>query len=61
MSVSIDATLRKWSLKLDDLGKAKREVEEARKGLIEEKKAPPKKSLMTAEEERELAELMDSE
>ncbi|KAI9869845.1 MAG: hypothetical protein M1830_005032, partial [Pleopsidium flavum] len=59
VSVSIDATIRKWSLKPDELRKATLEAEEARKGLAEEKAEPVKKSLMTAEEESELAELMD--
>ncbi|KAI9870170.1 MAG: hypothetical protein M1830_004570 [Pleopsidium flavum] len=59
VSVSIDATIRKWSLKPDELRKATIEAEEARKGLTEEKREPVKKSLMTAEEESELAELMD--
>lgn len=62
VSVSIDATIRKWSLKAQDLRKAVAEAEKARDGIIEEKKEAAKPSLMTTEEERELAELMgDSE
>jgi len=59
VSVCIDATIRKWSLKPEDLRKAIAEAEEARKGIVEEKREPTKPSLMTAEEERELADLMD--
>ena len=59
VSVSIDATIRKWSLKPEDLRKAITEAQETRLGLVEEKKEPTKPSLMTTEEERELAELMD--
>jgi len=59
VSVSIDATIRKWSLKPQDLRKAKVEAEETKDGIGEEKKEPTKKCLMTADEERELAELMD--
>lgn len=59
VSVSIDATIRKWSLKPEDLRKAIAEADEAKKGPVEEKKEPKKPSLMTAEEEQELAELMD--
>lgn len=59
VSVSIDATIRKWSLKAEDLRQAIEEAKEAREGVVDEKKEPTKPSLMTAEEERELAELMD--
>ena len=59
VSVSIDGTVRQWSLMPDDLQKAKVAQEEAKKGVVKEKQAPVKKSLMTEEEERELAELMD--
>lgn len=54
VSVSIDATIRQWSLKPTDLQKA---IEDAKKKPAEEE--PPKQeSLLTEEEERELAELM---
>jgi WD40 repeat protein len=60
VSVSIDGTVRQWSLKPQDLERAR---EEAKAGIeeeeVEEKKEPEKKSLLTAEEEAELAELMD--
>ncbi len=39
--------------------KAKREAEEEWDGLVAEKEVPVKKSLMTAEEESELAEMME--
>ena len=59
VSVSIDATLRQWSLKPEDLQKAKVAREEADKGVVKEKQAQGKTPLMTADEELELAELMD--
>ncbi|KAI5841783.1 WD40-repeat-containing domain protein [Morchella snyderi] len=67
VSVSIDGTVRRWSLRHDDLLKA---VEEKKKkaleqgtGEQEEEEAGKKKgeSLLTAEEERELAELMEED
>ncbi|TID20088.1 WD repeat protein [Venturia nashicola] len=58
VSVSIDGTVRQWSLKPQDLERAR---EAARTEVVEEveEKKVEKKSLMTAEEEAELAELMD--
>lgn len=58
ISVSIDGTVRQWSLKPQDLERAR---EAARTEVLEEdgEKKVEKKSLMTAEEEAELAELMD--
>lgn len=60
-SVSIDGTIRKWSLKQPDLLKAieakKEEHKEKGKPVVEEKKG----SLLTVEEERELAELMEDD
>lgn len=61
ISVSIDGTIRTWGLGKADLEKARKEREEKLKGVLEEEKAKPKKSLLTAEEEAELAELMDSD
>lgn len=57
VSVSIDATIRQWSLIPDDLQRA---VERAKNPTSEEDepKANPE-SMLTEEEERELAELMD--
>ncbi|KAI9846196.1 MAG: hypothetical protein M1837_004310 [Sclerophora amabilis] len=64
ISVSIDCTIRKWSLKPDDLmvaiaaekDKEKREEKEKEK---EKEKGKEKESLLTQDEEDELAELMD--
>lgn len=59
-SVSIDGTIRKWSLKQVDLLKAieakREENKEQEKPIVEEKG-----SLLTVEEERELAELMEDD
>lgn len=55
ISVSIDATIRQWSLKADDLRRAK---EDSQKKKSEDEEAPKKESMLTEEEERELAELM---
>ena len=59
VSVSIDATIRQWSLKAQELAKAIKEAEDERLGATE--KAEPKKNegIMTAEEEAELAELLE--
>lgn len=64
VSASIDATIRRWSLDPKDLQKAKREAEEASRGNVEEvveEEGEKSKALMTAEEEAELAELMDGD
>jgi WD40 repeat protein len=61
ISVSIDGTIRTWGLEKADLEKARKEREQRLKGVMEEEKVKPKKSLLTAEEEAELAELMDSD
>jgi WD40 repeat protein len=58
VSVSIDGTVRQWSLKAQELAKAVQEAEDERLGKIEEDKAEKKEGLMTLEEEAELAELM---
>ncbi len=50
-----------WPLGKAELEKAKIEQEERLKGIPKEEKVAPKKSLLTAEEEAELAELMDSD
>lgn len=57
--MSIDGTVRQWSLKPEELRTARLAREEAEKGGVEERLALGEKSLMTEEEERELAELMD--
>ena len=62
ISISIDGTIRQWSLRLEDLEKAVREVEEARNGVNERAETfETKTTLMTEDEERELAELMESD
>lgn len=61
VSVSIDGTVRTWGLSKAELNKAIREKEEKAKGVVKEEKTQPKSGLLTAEEEVELAELMDSD
>lgn len=58
ISVSIDATVRQWSLKPQELAKAVEEAESERLGKDKEKEPEQQESLMTAEEEAELAELL---
>lgn len=59
VSVSIDATIRQWSLKPQDLEAA---VERAKKPATEEEEQPQNSgSMLTEEEERELAELMEED
>ncbi|KAG0647944.1 putative WD repeat-containing [Hyphodiscus hymeniophilus] len=60
VSVSIDGTVRTWGLTKAALNKAIKEKDEKGKGVAKEK-IQPKKSLLTAEEEAELADLMDSD
>ncbi|KAJ5561826.1 hypothetical protein N7535_003711 [Penicillium sp. DV-2018c] len=56
VSVGIDATIRQWSLRPDELQKA---VELAKKPAEDKKEEDkPAESMLTAEEEAELAELM---
>ncbi|KAL4915120.1 WD40-repeat-containing domain protein [Aspergillus aurantiobrunneus] len=57
VSVSIDATIRQWSLKPDDLRNA---VDQATKPPTDEQLANPE-SMLTEEEERELAGLLEEE
>jgi len=61
VSVSIDGTVRSWDLSKPELEKAIKEKEDEAKGVVKEVKIQPKKSLLTEEEEAELAELMDSD
>jgi WD40 repeat protein len=56
VSVSIDGTVRVWGLKAAELEKAIKEAQEEKDGV--EKDAEVKESLLTEEEERELAELL---
>jgi WD40 repeat protein len=58
VSVSIDATVRQWSLKAPELAKAVKEAEDEQLGKTKEKEPESKEGMMTAEEEAELAELM---
>ncbi|ORY01501.1 WD repeat protein [Clohesyomyces aquaticus] len=59
VSVSIDATIRQWSLKAPDLAQAIKEAEEEKLGNKEEEEEEEMPGLLTEEEERELAELME--
>ncbi|KAI9716901.1 MAG: hypothetical protein M1812_005050 [Candelaria pacifica] len=61
VSVSIDATIRQWSLKPDDLQAAKLAAQEEFDGVETEEVKPAnnKTSQLTEDEERELAQLMD--
>ena len=61
VTVSIDATLRQWSLKAEDLREAVREAEEAKDGFEWVEKVAPKEGIITDDEEKELAELMGSD
>lgn len=60
ISVGIDATIRQWSLKPDELQGAVDQAKKAMAGEEEEQKPNPE-SMLTEEEEKELAELMDEE
>jgi WD40 repeat protein len=60
VSVSIDGTLRTWPLGRNELEKVKVERDERVRGVVKEALVT-KTSLMTAEEEAELAELMDDD
>ncbi|KAL7918631.1 WD40-repeat-containing domain protein [Trichoderma austrokoningii] len=57
-SVSIDGTIRTWPLKKADLDQVVKKIEESKKPVEEEDK-PEGGNMLTAEEEAELAELMD--
>jgi hypothetical protein len=60
LSVSIDCTIRRWSLKPKDLQAAVTAAEEAKIGGVKEATPEPKATaLITEDEERELAELME--
>ncbi|KAI8943850.1 hypothetical protein NX059_001822 [Plenodomus lindquistii] len=59
VSVSIDGTVRQWSSRAPDLAKAIKEAEEELQGKEKEKQPEKKEGMMTAEEEAELAELLD--
>jgi WD40 repeat protein len=59
-SVSIDGTIRTWPLKKGELDEVVKKIEESKGPVEEEEEAEPEgENLLTAEEEAELAELMD--
>ncbi|KAE8414651.1 WD40-repeat-containing domain protein [Aspergillus pseudocaelatus] len=58
VSVSIDATIRRWSLKPEDLQVA---IERAKNTSANEEPGPNPESMLTEEEERELAELLEED
>lgn len=60
ISVGIDATIRQWSLRPDELQSAVDQAKKTTTGEEEEQKPNPE-SMLTEEEEKELAELMDEE
>lgn len=61
VSVGIDGTVRVWGLKGEELERARREAEEERSGAGKEKEVveEKKEGVMTADEEAELAALME--
>ncbi|KAI0472491.1 WD40-repeat-containing domain protein [Xylaria cf. heliscus] len=58
-SVSIDGTVRTWVLHKNELDRINKEKDEKAKGVEKEAAAEPDEKLMTAEEEAELAALME--
>ncbi|KAI1364831.1 WD40-repeat-containing domain protein [Xylaria arbuscula] len=60
-SVSIDGTVRKWPLHKQELDKVNKEREDKANGVQKEDAPEPSGSGMTAEEEAELAALMDED
>ncbi|KAK3071923.1 hypothetical protein LTR53_007769 [Teratosphaeriaceae sp. CCFEE 6253] len=61
VSVSIDGTVRRWSLERREIARYLEEVEREKDGLGKEGGAEGEGGRLTAEEEAELAELMDDE
>lgn len=61
VSVSIDATVRKWSLAPQDLQRAVEEVKKPKDLELDEVKPDAGLGMLTAEEEAELKELMENE
>ncbi|KAI1639385.1 WD40-repeat-containing domain protein [Biscogniauxia mediterranea] len=61
VSISIDGTIRTWPLQKVDLDKVNKEREDRAKGIEKAVPAEPTEGLMTAEEEAELAELMEED
>lgn len=60
-SVSIDGTVRKWSLERGEMARFTEEAKNATNGELPDDEVADKKGLLTAEEEAELAGLMDDE
>ena len=59
ISVSIDGTVRTWGLSPEDFSESRKEIEKWKNGVKDEEDgATAGESLLTEEEERELAELM---
>ena len=61
VTVSIDCTLRRWSLKPMDIANAQKEAGERQNNSLWSLEHKPEQSTLTVEEERELAELMEDE
>ena len=61
VSVSLDGTIRRWSLRAGDLDAARKEAEDEKEGGTAEKEDRIEERLMTEDEEKELAELMDGD
>ncbi|KAI1780477.1 WD40 repeat-like protein [Hypoxylon cercidicola] len=61
VSVSIDGTVRTWPLDQVELDKVNKEKEDRANGVEKETPAEPPKGLMTADEEAELAALMEDD
>ena len=63
ISAGIDCTIRRWSLVPKELEKAREEARKAKEGDEPEEEVvdAKKEGVLTAEEEAELAELMDSD
>ncbi|KAI0452867.1 WD40-repeat-containing domain protein [Xylaria acuta] len=59
VSVSIDGTVRTWPLHKNALDRINKEKDEKANGIEKEAAAEPSESLMTADEEAELAALME--
>lgn len=61
VSVSIDGTVRQWSLERGDMAKFLEEREQEANDIVKEAGEDKKEGMLTAEEEAELAELMDDD
>ena len=61
VSISIDGTVRTWSLDIKELDRMNKEREERASGVAKEAPAPSAEGVMTADEEAELAALMEDD